>query len=476
MKKHGLPLGIYQLILCALVVLAAALLCLCADAAEQRYYLKWDVSQDHISTLSDYTLDRLAALQSDVVIHPVYASGSTGSLKDLQSETLLKMASVCDHVTLRAIDPDTQPQLLQSLTGESEGIADGTILVHSQDTGRTVRLSPEDFLFSRRLDQEVYTIYCGEALLIGAIDNVSAPNPSTAWFVTGHSESTREDCSQWALQLQAMGYRVSSGALGMLQPGEEDVLMLLDPRTDLTRGEAEGLVAFLDGGGKLLIACGADTPLNRMPELTAVLDLYGLSYRTGWVVEQTEATECYVDRPELLSPSLCDTSVMEALPGRLILPRSCAIGTPSLRPGVVVKTLLTTSSAATLKQNVSEDAYTLAKGDQSGAMPLAALAASGDMRILQLASADMLRDNQALTGASVLDASENLAFVSACIKSMTGRSAEVTLAAGVKQLPAQLITFDSQQTQRRVSVLLLTALPGLILLIMLAVLLRRRRL
>ncbi|MGN0754405.1 MAG: Gldg family protein [Aristaeellaceae bacterium] len=476
MKRSNLPFGVYNLVLCGLVVCAVVLLCLCAEEAEERYYLKWDVSDDRVSALSDDTMSRLSALDSAVTVCPVYTPGNSTSLRDLQTETLLRMAAACDDVTVDPINPDTQPQRLRSLAGEAEGIPDGTILIHSEATGRTLRLAPDDFLFSRRLGNEIYTIYCGEALLIGAIDRVTAPNPGTVWFVTGHGEATREDCAQWTLQLQAMGFGISSGALGMIQPDDADVLMMLDPRTDLTQAEAAHLTAFLDGGGKLIIACGADTPLDRMPELAYVMDLYGLGFRAGWVVEAPGAAERYVDRPELVSPALSDTQVMASLPGRLIMPRSCALSVPSMRPGITAKTLLVTSSGAVLKQNVQGDAYTDDAGDASGTMALAVLASSGDMRILQLASADMLRDDQALTGATVLDASENLTFAAACLKHMTGEDSEATLAAGVKQLPAQLITFDSQQTRQRVSVLLLTALPGCILLIMLIVLLRRRRL
>ena len=48
--------------------------------------------------------------------------------------------------------------------------------------------------------------------------------------------------------------------------------------------------------------------------------------------------------------------------------------------------------------------------------------------------------------------------------------------AGVKELPNQLIRFDSEQTRQRVSALFLTALPVALLALMLVVLLRRRRL
>lgn len=475
MKKNNIPFGVYNLLLCVLAVVLAMLLCLCAQAAEDRYYLKWDVSDDQLSVLSDYTLNRLSALQEDVVIYPVYHAAS-GTLKDLQTETLLKLAAECPHVSVETIDANTQPQRLANLAGESTGIEDGTIFVRCPSMNRTIRLNPDDFLFSRRLGDEIYTIYCGEAQLIGAIDRVAMADPVSVWFVTGHGEADEESCAQWALWLKTMGYAVRTGNLGMMSPDSQDVLMILAPQSDLTASEADTLMGFLDAGGRLLIACGTDTPFNRLTHLMNVMELYGLGWRAGWVVEDEGETAFYVDRPELLSPVLADSSVMEEQPGRLILPRSCALQSPSLRPGITNLPLLTTSSAAMLKQNTSGDAYTFEEGDVSGTMLLALMASSGDMRILQLASADMLLDEQPLTGTTVLDASENLNFLAACLESMTGTDGSATLDAGIKQLPAQLITFDNQATQQRVSLLLITALPATTLLVMIVVLVKRRRL
>ena len=107
---------------------------------------------------------------------------------------------------------------------------------------------------------------------------------------------------------------------------------------------------------------------------------------------------------------------------------------------------------------------------------LALLAQSGDIHILQLASAEMLMDDVQLTGTSVLDASENLAFLSACLEKITDQGSGATLNAGVKRLAAQLITFPSEQEKQAVSLVFLLALPCAILLAMSVVLLRRRRL
>lgn len=476
MKKQ-LPFAIYNALLCVLTAAALLFACLCVEAAEEKYYLKWDVSPDRVSELSEYTLEKLNALSQDVVFYPVYASALSSDLRDLQTETLMKMASVCQRVRVEEIDANAQPQMLLQLAGETQGIADGTVFVANGEGTRVVRIDAEEFLFSRRIEEEIYTIYCGEAQLIGAVKRVCTDNPVAVWFLTGHGEAGEAECGQLALQLRAMGFEVHSGALGMIQPDAQDVLMLVNPQTDLTGGEVSAMKAFLDAGGDLVLSCGADTPFDRLPALLSLCDVYGLGYQAGWTVESSGETSYFIEKPEWLSPALtADNGVIESLSGRMILTRSCALSAAQLRPGMESIPLLVTSSEAALKQDASGDPYALSEADTTGRMTLALLAYSGDMHILQLASTEMLMDDAAITGASVLDASENLAFISACLEAMTDQGSGATLDAGVKQLAAQLITFPSEQEKQAVSLLLLLALPCAILLAMSIVLVRRRRL
>lgn len=475
MKRKQLPFSLYNTALCLLVAAIFVLGVLCIQAAEEKWYLKLDVSDDQVTRLSDYTLSRLDALEEDVTIHLVHRPGSS-TLYDLQQETLLKLAAECPHIRLAAIDPEAQPHLLLALTGDTAGVADGTVFVQNAAATRTVRIDPEEFLFARRIGTEQYTIYCGEAMLIGGIDRAVDEDPAAVWFVTGHGEPGEDELSQLILQCRAMGLEIRSGTLALMSPKAGDVVALIGPENDLTLTETEALKAALNSGVHLLVACGADTPVSRLGNLQALCDLYGLGFREGWTVENAAETAFFVDDPGLLSPSLADNSVLDALPGRLILPRAAALLEPALRPGTTADIFLTTSDRAILKQDVNAAVLTAEPGDTSGAMPLALLAESGESYILQLASVQMLLTTAEADGAYVLDASENLAFLTACLEQMTDTGEGATLDAGVKQLATQLITFPSQQARQNVSAVLLGFWPVLLTLAMLIVLIRRRRL
>lgn len=474
MKKTHLPYGLYHLLTCLLAVVMAVLLVLISQRAEEKWYLKLDVSPSGVTQLSDYTRAHLNALEEDVLLYPVYTAGYDSTVRDLLTETLSKMSAECAHVRVETLDPVTQPQRIAALSGDAGSAENGTVFITNQSGTRVIRLAPDDFLFSRTVLGEEYTIYCGEAQLIGAIGRACTDSPVGVYFLTGHGELTQEDCSLLSLQLRSAGFEVHSGDLGRIAPAATDVLLLLSPRSDLTGEEAQTLAAFLDGGGRMLVACGADAPLSRLTQLQTVCALYGLGFESGWVVESAAESDRYVDTPAYLSPIVHTDSDIR---GRILLPRSTALTTPALRPNVTVTTLLTTSDRAVLHPDASGNALDAQSGDVSGSFLLGATAKkSNGTALCLLASSDMLRDGATISGASVLDASDNLALLTDCISDLANLDQTASLDAGVKRLPAQRITFDSETSRQRVTILALTVIPAAMLLTMAVVLLRRRRL
>jgi len=65
MKKRQMPFALYNALLCLLVAAVFVLSILCIQAAEEKWYLKLDLSGDQVTKLSDYTFSRLDALAAD---------------------------------------------------------------------------------------------------------------------------------------------------------------------------------------------------------------------------------------------------------------------------------------------------------------------------------------------------------------------------------------------------------------------------
>ena len=128
-----MPYGVYHLLTCVLAVVMAVLVVLVSQRAEEKWYLKLDVSPSGVTNLSDYTLSRLHALDEDVLLYPVYTSGYDSTVRDLVTETLNKMSAECAHVRVETIDPVTQPQRIAALSGDAGSIENGTVFITNQD-------------------------------------------------------------------------------------------------------------------------------------------------------------------------------------------------------------------------------------------------------------------------------------------------------------------------------------------------------
>lgn len=476
--KKTMPFAIYRILAALLAVCVFVLAISLISTLEDRYYLKLDVSDSGVSELSPYTTEKLEELSSDVSVYTVWSANNTSFLKDLQTELLKRMCSVCSRISFHQVIPEQEPLLLTTLNGNAENIPDGTCFVRDTNGTRIVRLEAEDFLFSRKIDEEQYTIFCGEARLIGAITAISLERPVHAVFSTGHGEADMTSCARLTLQLQAMGAMVGNGSIHMMDLTADDLLVIADPQADLTAEETDTLISFLEQGGKLIVAVGMNTRPDHLKNLCAVLDLYGLGIRAGRVTEMPESTGYYIQEPGMLSPVPEEEPELQIrLSGRLILPGACALATPAHRPGVTHRTLLETSTSAVLHSNTGSDTAGVVPGDETGEMKLAILSeTTADARILTLSSAIMLRDDMETdVGFDLQDASENLNFLAGVIRYMIHRDVTWTLDAGVRQLPDRLIVFENEQTRHTAGILLLTVIPGIILTVMAVVLIRRRK-
>ncbi len=476
--KKTIPFSVFRVLAVIMAVLLFVLAVMGAERLEKKYYLKLDVSQSRLSSLSPYTLERLSSLTEPVTVWAVH-SGEKEYLRDLQTETLQKMSAVCSKLTFRFVDPIREPQLLRRLNGgDISGVPDGTCFAENAEKHRITRLEAKDFLFSRRIGEEIYTVYCGEACLIGGIADVCLETPVRAVFSLGHGEAGTERCSRLALQLHAMGLTVSDGSLYTAELTNRDLLLIVDPKTDLTQLEAEKLIAFLQEGGKLAVAAGADTPVENLTHLNGILDLYGLGFCAGLTEEKASATAFYAERTDWLSPAAePDNGILKEMTTQPILPRSSALKVPGSRPGVVHRVLLRTSLDAVLHRDPSLPSGESSEEDTVGSFILACESeSSAGTRIFLLSSAEACMDESTgETPVSIQDISGNLSLISGVIRYMTDREVMYSLDAGVKQLPARLIVFDNDAEKNTVSLLLCFFMPALVLLTMIGVLLSRRR-
>jgi ABC-2 type transport system ATP-binding protein len=447
--------------LCFLVALNLGL-----EAADGAACLRLDLSPDQVTALSDRSVAALAGLTDTVTFIVARGAGAQSELGDLLDELLAKYVAQSPYVSVRVVDPDARPYVFSALDKSGEAVTDNTVYLSNADGSRVRRVGSDQLIYERQPDGETCRLFCGDARFAGALEMLSSDAVHRAVFLSGHGEST--DATTLALTLTSLDCDTETLTLPDADPTAADTLIVLAPQTDLTAAETDALAEFLDSGGKLLIAYGADTDQSKLKQFATLLSLYGLDFEPGTTVET--ASDGYIDRPDHLVPALGDAELLADIDQRLILPAACAMASPSRRGNVSAETLLTTSDKA-YRKLADGDLYTFETGDASGRQILALSAeTSAGARIVQLASVAALTD-----GADVLDASANLAFASACVGWLSGEDSAAG-SADLKVLPNNLIVFADDTQENRVMVWSVAALPAAIAPAgMIALLIRRRR-
>lgn len=474
MKKrlaHGGYATLATLIALSLLVLLA----LSLDALDACAYLRLDLSPDSLSDLGEQTRLTLETLSEDIHFYTIYKTGTATSLRALQEETLARYIALSPHILVENIDPALEPHRVAALNPSGEAVGEGAVFVANSGGTRVLRVREGDFLYNRTLEGKVYALFCGETRFTGAILNLTSADIPRVQCLTGHGETPRAAISTVEMQLRALGFEVDEADLNNGAPQAGTALFVLAPKTDLTDAEVHTLKAWLDAGGRMLIAYGADTPQEKLQNFATLLDLYGLGFESGYVVESASRPDAFVDLPERVKPGVLPHPITENLTERLILPAACAVRVPDPRPGVETESLLLSSDRAYRKTDIAGNLHVFEPEDVSGRQTLAlAATGAGGMRVVQLASVSMLMDESETTGGNLLNASANLEWVAACAQWLLGRE-EIIASADLKVIPTNLVTFASEREKQLVSYAIVCAIPGVILLIGCAVTLKRRR-
>lgn len=138
--------------------------------------------------------------------------------------------------------------------------------------------------------------YRGEEALVSAIVKVVEGDSPKVIFTTGHGERVLDDPDEAGLtrlrsELESDGFEIETWAgesAGPL-PKDASVVAILGPEQPFTSFERGELATFLESGGALVVAPGAN-PLTGEGSLVALVEPYGVRISTSGVIARPIAT------------------------------------------------------------------------------------------------------------------------------------------------------------------------------------------
>ncbi len=248
---------------------------------------KADLTKNQLYTPSEQTIQILKGLKNDVSLTMLTKVGQENAIV---VETLSKYARASSHIKLATIDPERNPTWAKPYEKEGVSLSDGGIVVASADGKRFKSIQYYDIYnwdSSDYTQQPQASSLAIEQKVTTAILYVTAERNPTIYALKGHNE---EALSDYAISsaIENQNYEVKDLTLltSPSVPEDADVILIMDPKIDLSAQDTAKIQEYLRKGGRLFVLVNLpNPPSSRMPNLDGLLSDYGLAMRNVLVVE-----------------------------------------------------------------------------------------------------------------------------------------------------------------------------------------------
>lgn len=420
-------------VLAALILLAVLIFVNLIVSALPSKYVKFDTSTKKLYTFDEQTKAILASVSEDVTIYLVAERGEEDSVV---TELLDRYASENGRIRIKTVDPAVSPAFLLEYTEES--VSNNSLIVES---GRRSKLVPYSEIYkvdySNLTEEDYYnyyyygitprgeTVFAGENALTAAIDFVTATEIPKIYFLTGHGEGTLSETMKGYLQdenfeTEELSLIASGGLEGDFSsdlitgeisvPEDATCIFINAPTSDLSEAELNALVAYIRGGGTVLVNGDYRTP--NLPNMVSLAGELGLDLCGSLVVEGSQGH--YYSRAYYLLPDAQSHEITDPIlnSGKYVLfANSHALRkAENLPDGVAVTPLFTTTDSAYAKRSTNFENIAYEDEDLKGPFLSAAAVTAGEGKAVWFTSAYLCEDS----ADQIVSGGNSNTFLNAC--------------------------------------------------------------
>lgn len=390
-NKKSLKYGALSTALTAIVIVAVILVNMIAVMIEREYPINVDLTKESVFTMGEKTSAYLNSLDETVNIFVMmdefyfessddkdyrhayyllrqYTEASNGKVTLTYDQKLISDSAFCGKFPVASFQ-----------------FGDVIVVYKSEFEQASVtnyRKFNIDSCFTQTEYNEIkYDISKLEQTVTSSIMYLNSENSKKIGLVAGHGgEAMSEELDSL---LKSNIYSVTSVdlAAGTEIPEDISVLLILQPKTDFTKDELAKLEKFLDGkdgklGKSLMIYVDQNTP--KMPELSAVLDEWGLVIGDGIVYDKADNSYYGFNNYDTIA-AYYNTEDNKVFSDSLIA-SDLHLTTPDARPieikdrtnvGIQTTAIINSYSSAKVRDSKAAE---LSDEDKSGTYTIAAMA------------------------------------------------------------------------------------------------------
>lgn len=353
----------------ALITLVVVIGLIFANLIIQTLAPQFDLTHNKLFSLSEQTAQVLETIKSPVTIYGLWEPG-----KESQQvkEVLDKYTAKSKNISLEIIDPDKNPGLVMKYDKTKEGIEKGSLIIEGEKGFKVLSsMDLYDVNYANPQNPQI-TGFSVERRVTGALLYVSSGVTPVIYEITGHKGKALFDL---AMKPVIERENLDIQQINLLQteiPEDASCLIINGPKEDLSKGETEKILSYLEKGGRLLLL--ADFQAGPAPNLNSMLGSYGIQFDYGVVVEMNKNYN--TGNPFHAAPDMGDHEIVRPMREQntpVILQFAEGLRILDVkRRTVEIEPLLSTSNSSFLRVDLSNNSPSLAGTDKPGPVLVAA--------------------------------------------------------------------------------------------------------
>jgi len=275
------------------MMLAAATIFVLVNLLAGEFDRSADLTRERLFSLTDQSRNFIAELRQDVTITFLAGAGEElpgqlGIITRITRQLLEEYEAASPHITVQHRDPLLNPALVNRFAAEA-GMIDTGISAHSVvvEAGGLVRVIPPSEMIEALINPFTMAItritqFNIEREITRAIVGVTQGYAAVVYFVTGSGEMPISPTFVSFLEAENFAFREVNLVLEDVPP-TADILFIPMPGRDWSELKTDRILDYLRGEGNAFFALGF--MIEEMPNLSRVLDEYGLYLTTNFVFE-----------------------------------------------------------------------------------------------------------------------------------------------------------------------------------------------
>ncbi|MCD8196852.1 MAG: GldG family protein [Lachnospiraceae bacterium] len=467
LNTRAAKVGGYSFVMSALVLAILIVLNIVVSSLPSTW-THYDISAAQLYSVTSSTKAEVQALTDEVTIYWIVQNGEEDSV----IEKLLDVYdSLSGNITVEKINPDVYPTFAEQYTDET--VVNNALIVESGERSRYISyddMYEADYTNYYTSGSAAYS-FDGEGEITTAIDYVTREELPILYMLTGHGEADLSDSFAESITKQNIETEEFSLLTVDEIPEDADAILINAPTSDISEEEADMLIEYLDGGGKLFVLSGPQED-DEMANLHSVLEHYGVSVEEGIVVEGSRDNYAF-DYPYILLPELGDSDITSELSENnnyVIVSIAQGLTINETSDDVMVTSLLDTSTESFSKvAGYSLTTYDMEDGDIGGPFSVAVSvedSESGGM-LVYISSDEMMEETYIAYSSGA-----NSDFVMNAVSWLIGETDAISIRS--KSMSYNYLTISSAQAGM-IKMFLIGVIPLVYLVFGLEEVFRRRR-